>query len=232
MKKIFNKNLLSLFALFLVPLFLLTACSEVNYYNVEVYSSAGHSIVVGPNKTSSLAEGSEVELSASAGKNSEFICWIKANQVVSIEETYKFNVNADTAGTYLGLFSESEARYMQYVALTQVEVSLGITQLNLKVNLKLNQEEDQLLYDGEASNQAVSAYNGRVFSILNDDLLVFSANIEYYNDEILQVEKVDEIQLVKTEFVGDKIEVKDKNNILTLTFEKMNKELAQSNFNK
>jgi len=232
MKKIFNRNWLAILSIFLLPLLLLTACNEVNYFNVEVYSSAGHSIVVGPNKTSSLAEGSEVEISANAGKNNEFICWLKANQVVSIEETYKFKVNAETAGSYIGLFSESQPQFMQYVALTDVSVKLGISQLNIKVKMKLNQEEDQVLYQGEASNQSVSVYNGKVFSILNEDLIVFSADIEYYNDEVLQIEQVNELQLLKSKFDGDKIEVTDKNNILTLTFTKMNKELAQSNFNK
>ncbi len=233
MKKIFNKNLLALFALFLVPLFLLSACNEVNYFNIEVYSSAGHSIVVGPNKTSNIAEGTEVELTASAGREHDFICWIKnSNQVVSIEENYKFNVNAETAGTYIGLFSESEARYMQYVALTGVSVDLGITQLNARIKMSLNQDVEQLLYSGEVSNQTVSIYNGRVFSILNEDMIVFSVEVDYYQDEILEVEKFDEILLSKIDFVDEKIEIKDKSNTITLTFEKMTKELASSNFNK
>lgn len=217
-------------------MFLLTACDEVNYFSVEVFTSdSRRGNVEGPNKTSSIAEGKDVELKAT-DLNGEFICWIKnSNQVVSTNANYTFTMNGSTAGSYTALFSENSPELISYAALTSASVRLtGISQMNIRVNLTPSSSTTQVqeLYNGEVTSQNTAVYNGRVFSFRNESMFILSVSVEYQiivggvtNTQTLPINN---LQLSENEFTENSITITDQDNIVSLTFEKLSKNLVSS----
>ncbi len=237
MKKISRLKTFAILALFLLPVLLLSACNQVNYFSVEVYRSNSRGEVHGPNKTTKIAEGNEVEIYATDGSG-EFICWIKdSSQVVSADKTYKFNMNKETQGSYIGLFTESSPTQMMYATLSGVMVSIaGVTKMNITINITPSTATTQVdtLYTGPATNQASNIYNGKVFSFLNEDLYIINASITY---EVAGIDYPLEhnfptIYLSRTAFTEEKLTLSDNADAptISLTFEKMNKELASKTF--
>lgn len=230
MKKIFKNKLFILVALLMLPLCLLTACDETKYFSVSVFSSdEQRGSVRGPNSTAQLAEGREVELSATDGKG-EFICWIKnSSEVVSTDQTYKFTINENTAGTYVGLFTQSEPSYMMYTALTKARVNLtGVIQYNIDVIIRPSSElgEQRSIYSGSLSDANTQLYNKNVFTFLNESSYIIAIEVEYFiggMEEPLK-QTYDNIQLRRNEFTGEQIEVG--NASITLTFQKLTKNLV------
>lgn len=237
MKKISRLKTFAIIALFLLPVLMLSAWDQVSYFYVEVYRSNSRGEVHGPNKTSKIAEGKQVELSATNGSG-EFICWIKdSSQVVSADSTYKFTMNQETQGSYLGLFTESSPTQMMYATLSGVMVNVeGITKMNVIVNIVPTTATTQVdtLYSGPATNQASNVYNGKVFSFLNEDLFIVNTTIQY---EVAGIDyplehSFPSIYLSRADFTSEKITLTDNDlaPTLSLTFEKMNKELALKTF--
>ncbi len=234
MKKIFNKKFMIVLVLFLVPMFLLTACSQVNYYNIEVLKSSSRGEVHGPNKTTQIAENSEVTLTATEN-GGQFICWVKnSSQVISLDSSYKFAMSADTAGTYTGVFSESSPMQMMYTALTGIKINFAeVTNLNVNVNITPSSAitESISVYNGSASNENAFIYNGRVFSFLNEDIYLVDVSVEYeilgYEEKL--TETFPTVQLKRSEFTTSKAVVSGNKGQASfeLTFEKLSRELVE-----
>lgn len=243
MKKKKWLNLFLVLTLLIVPMFMLSACKDTQYYNVFVKASSSKGSVGGPDGKSKIAEGTEITLSAN---NDLFICWVRnESKVVSIDKVYKFNLNASNAGVYTGVFAESYAT-MNYFALTDVEVQLkGYTQFLIKINITpaTATTEKNVIYEGSLSEGNLRVYDGRVYSFLNETRYIVDAEILYNFDQEGQAQKVinvEQLILEKNSFDADgsyKINSlldneDDENALLTLNFKKLDLSLAQSTFEK
>lgn len=234
MKKFFKSKIFACLAIALMPLLLFTACDPIQYYTVEVLQTeSNRGTAHGPNKEQQIAEGQEVELSATNAEG-EFICWIKdSNKVVSTQPQYKFIVNANTAGKYTGLFTQSDPSLMLYTALTKAEVHIAnITNFNVTVTITPADTITDVrreLFSGVVANQETNIYNQNVFSLIDSFQFLVSVHVEYYlNETSPESMDIENLQFDANNFTQEGLKIQDDtdNPIIILTFEKLSKSIV------
>ena len=122
----------------------LFACNEnVKEYNIDVnvwYANYGTVYGKGTYK-----EKTEAEIKAVANNDYSFIAWMKNNIIVSYEANYKFEVNKDSAGTYVAIFTCPD---LELVTLKNVELvqtyTTQTTITNIELNVSIGQNYDTL----------------------------------------------------------------------------------------
>lgn len=95
-------------------------------YEITVKTfGANYGSVEGGNST--YTEGDKVTIKAipasSSSSTNKFFCWLLNNKVVSSKAEYSFEVNKDTAGDYVAIFSSP---YLEYFSLTEINFESGI----------------------------------------------------------------------------------------------------------
>ncbi len=145
-------------------------------YEITVKTfGANHGSVEGGNAT--YTEGEKVTIKAvpasSSSNTNKFFCWLLNNKVVSNKAEYTFEVNKDTAGDYIAIFTSP---YLEYFSLTEVNFNSGIdTETNTDTyvtNIKL--------YFGEIENLTTLAYSTEG-DVVDNKLTLNSTDI-YKND--------------------------------------------------
>lgn len=232
MKKFFNCKIFMLVAIFMLPLLLLTACEKVEYFNVEVLTSdISRGSAIGPNQQ--VAQGRTVEIAATPSAG-EFVCWVKnSNRVVSTLDHYSFEVNAQTAGTYTAVFSQSLPGQMMYAALTGVNIESSLAS-NFKMTVSLipiTSSEPQTIFNGDLQDShSDTLFNGTVFSFRDDDDFLIDLSLEFFVED-LQTETCSmQISRSSQDWKDGKIEIVGKgsyNSNITLTFEKLSQDLVK-----
>lgn len=141
-------NFLAILCLICFSCILFTGCTKTpNTYNIVVKSSHYNlGSIEGGNK--SFNEGETIKIKAtpatsnSSNTNPEFICWLFNNKALTTEPEYEFEVNQDTAGEYIALFS---CEYLEYFSLTQIIFDTGIVETSnasiTKISLELGNIE-------------------------------------------------------------------------------------------
>lgn len=123
-----------LMAVFIVPIFALFGCDEVNYFKIESYTSSDSFGTV--SGRGEYAENTSVTLYANAKSNSNvtgrFVCWLFQNStIIENDSTYQiestdttssitFNSSATTQGSYTAVFENAKqttSTNMMYVKL-------------------------------------------------------------------------------------------------------------------
>lgn len=126
-----KKILLSMLAfVFAFSCIAFAGCGKTpNQYNISVKASHYNlGSVEGGNST--YIEGETITIKAtpamstSNNETPEFICWLLNNKVISTKAEYQFEVNAETAGEYIALFT---CEYLEYFALNQIIVDTAVT---------------------------------------------------------------------------------------------------------
>lgn len=235
MKKKFYIKLFAVLALLIAPLALLSACDDTQYFSVDVQTSqSARGRVIGPNATEQLPEGSNVALTAIDGEGS-FICWIKdRTNVVSIDKEYSFSLNADTAGVYVGLFTQTTQTKMMYAALTTLSVDIAdVTDISVKIDLVPANAvtEARTIFSKPLTETTISAYDGTVFSFLNKDNYLLNVEVSYkIAGEIPETISFNDLELNRADFTSDSLTISDNedNPNVTLKFEKLSRALVES----
>ena len=132
------------FLLVLCSSIFFSACNEdANEYNINVNVwYANYGTVYG---NGTYKEKTEVEIKAVPNNNYSFIAWMKNNIIVSYEADYKFEVNKESAGTYVAIFTCPD---LELVTLKNVELvqtyTTQTTITNIELNVSIGQDYDTL----------------------------------------------------------------------------------------
>lgn len=126
------KNKISIFSCLLLICFsclLFVGCtSGNNQYSITVkVSHYNLGSVEGGNKK--YYEGEKIKIKANPAislannQNPEFVCWLHNNKAITTQAEYEFEVNEETAGDYVALFS---CEFLEYFCLTDIVVNTGM----------------------------------------------------------------------------------------------------------
>ena len=234
MKKIINLKFFMLLAIFIVPMLLLTACDEAQYFAIEVYKD-GNGSVIGPNKYQKLVEDREITLFAEeTDSDSPFICWIKdRSHVVSLDKEYTVKVNEETAGVYTALFSQDYSQ-MLYAALTNIYVNRPeVTDLNVTIKLiPVNASTEQReIFNKNITEQYNQVYDGTVFSFKLQDSFFVKIELDYMRNLVIPIhEEIGSFTLDRENFANGTFIINDNDEMpnVTLTFQMLSRSLVES----
>ncbi|MBQ8844901.1 MAG: hypothetical protein IJ008_02665 [Clostridia bacterium] len=178
-----NKIFKILLCFVLLPVFLLTGCGDKSSYTYTIQSSSTYGTVSGTgfkNGMSSIQNGKEVTIKATAHQDSKFLAWIyQGKEIVSREATYTFKAKSKNAGTYIALFEEDK---ILYVTLTGIDFQMVETEnldtsdpnISVKVSVGENVNTYKEIYSNSAS---VSVEEGKTtnFPVSITDVIKLSS---------------------------------------------------------
>lgn len=158
MKKFFGRLLA--FVLILCASLTMFGCDDnLQDYNIIVNVwYANYGTVYG---TNTYKEKSEAEIKAVPKDNYEFLAWMKNNVVVSYDAVYKFEVNKDTAGTYVAIF---DCPKLELVTLKSISFEQEYTLASSIVDMNLDVSIGQT-YDSQTTIISTSSIDSKDFDI-------------------------------------------------------------------
>lgn len=212
MKKCIHLLCSLILALFLP--FTLIGCNEqIETYNVKVNVwYANYGTVYG---SGTYNDGENATISATPKGNSQFIAWLHENIVVSYDSEYTFNVNKDTSGTYIAVFTCPD---LELVTPTQIIYADDFEQNdnidNIHISFAMGNSYDDLkeIYSSDVSESSEFDINTLIMALNKRTHIICEVNITFnyqttIDNEVTNIERTEKTY----------IEINLQNDILTTT---------------